>query len=171
MQLVGIGSNSIAISSRRLSAATAISAMAYPVTADGLSLDEVSRRCLRNLGDYFGELAEGEPPPTESDLEEMQAEEEGWGHQWRAEKEEERFQQAEYEARDRKKCRKRKREEEYIAKWTAETAQSEKEEQELEGMLANDERELKREAEWAAFCDFHRKLKVCRHRLQKPWSG
>ena len=142
--------------------------MAYPVTADGLSLDEVSRRCLRNLEDYFEELAEGEPPLTESDIEEMQAEEEGWGHQWRAEKEEERFQEAEYEARDQKKCRKRKREEEYIAKWTAETAQSEKEEQELEGMLANDERDLKREAEWAAFCDFHRKLKVCRHRLQQP---
>ena len=145
--------------------------MAYPVTADGLSLEEISRRCLRNLADYVGELAEGEPPPTESDLEEMQAEQEGWGHQWRAEKEEERFQQAEYEARDRKKCRKRKREEEYIAKWTAETAQSEKDEQELEGMLANDERGLNREAEWAAFCDFHRKLKACRHRLQKPWSG
>ena len=142
--------------------------MAYPATA---SLEDVSRRCLSNLADYFGELAEGEPPPTESDLEEMQAEQEGCGHQWRADKEEERFQQAEYEARDRKKCRKRKREEEYIAKWTAETAQSEKDEQELEGMLANDERELKREAEWAAFCDFHRKLKVCRHRLQKPWSG
>ena len=75
--------------------------MAYPVTADGLSPEEVSRRCLRNLADYFGELAEGEPPPTESDLEEMQAEEEGWGHQWRAEREEERFQQAEYEARER----------------------------------------------------------------------
>ena len=148
--------------------------MAYPVTADGLSPEEVSRRCLHKLGDYWAELAEEcrrESDPTESDLEEMQAEEEGWGHQWRAEREEERFQQAEYEARDRKKCRKRKREEEYIAKWTAETAQSVKEEQELEGMLANDERELKREAEWAAFCDFHRKLNVCRHRLQKPWSG
>ena len=91
--------------------------MPYPVTADGsllpvLSLEEDSRRWLmiRCLADYFGELAEGEPPPTESDLEETQAEQEGWGHRWRAEKEEERFQQAEYEARDRKKCRKRKRE-------------------------------------------------------------
>ena len=135
--------------------------MPYPVTADGsllpvFSLEETSRRWLRIrcLADYFGELAEGEPPPTESDLEEMQAEQEGWGHQWRAEKEEERFQQAEYEARDRKKCRKRKREEEYLAKWTAEAAQTEKEEQEREGMLANDERELKREAEWAAACEF-----------------
>ena len=121
--------------------------MVYPAT---VSLEEVSRRCLSNLADYFGELSEGEPPPTESDLEEMQAEQEGWGHQWRAEKEEERFQQAEYEARDRKKCRTRKREEEYLAKWTAATAQREKEEQERKGMLANDEREVKREAEWAA---------------------
>ena len=114
MQLVGIGSNSIAISSRRLSAATAISAMAYPVTADGLSPEEVSRRCLHKLGDYWAELAEEcrrESDPTESDLEEMQAEEEGWGHQWRAEREEERFQQEEYEAREREKSRKRKREE------------------------------------------------------------
>ena len=108
MQLVGIGSNSIAISSRRLSAATAISARAYPVTADGLSPEEVSRRCLRKLGDYWAELAEEcrrESDPTESDLEEMQAEEEGWGHQWRAEREEERFQQAEHEAREREKTR------------------------------------------------------------------
>ena len=64
--------------------------MTDPVTADGLSLEEVSRRCLRNLADYSDELADGEPPPTESDLEEMQAEEEGWGHQWRAERKEER---------------------------------------------------------------------------------
>ena len=87
--------------------------MPYPITADGsllpvLSLEWLRIRCL---ADYFGELAEGEPPPTESDLEEMQAEEEGWGHQWRAEREEERFQQEEYEAREREKSRKRKREE------------------------------------------------------------
>ena len=105
--------------------------MPYPVTADGsllpvFSLEETSRRWLRIrcLADYFGELAEGEPPPTESDLEEMQAEEEGWGHQWRAEREEERFQQAEYEARKREKSRKRKREEEFIAKREAEMAQN-----------------------------------------------
>ena len=87
--------------------------MPYPVTADGsllpgLSPEGISRRWLRIrcLADYFGELAEGEPPPTESDLEEMQAEEEGWGHQWRAEREEERFQQAEHEARERQQARK-----------------------------------------------------------------
>ena len=157
MQLVGIGSNSIAISSRRLSAATAISAMAYPVTADGLSPEEVSRRCLHKLGDYWAELAEEcrrESDPTESDLEEMQAEEEGWGHQWRAEREEERFQQAEYEAREREKSRKRKREEELIAKRHAEAAQHNIEWQERKGMHANDERELKRQAEWAAACEF-----------------
>ena len=138
--------------------------MAYPVTADGLSLDEVSRRCLRNLEDYFGELAEGEPPPTESDLEEMQAEEEGWGHQWRAEREEERFQQEEYEAREREKSSKRKREEELIAKRQAEAAQQNIEWQERKGMHANDERELKRQAEWAAACEFLQRS----HRLQQP---
>ena len=132
--------------------------MAYPVTADGLSLDEVSRRCLRNLADYFGELAEGEPPPTELDLEEMQAEEEGWGHQWRAEREEERFQQEEYEARELEKSRKRKREEELIAKRHAEAAQQNIEWQERKGMHANDERELKRQAEWAAACEFLQSL-------------
>ena len=43
---------------------------------------------------------------------------------------------------------------------------SDKKEQEFEGMLANDERELKRQAEWAAACEFLQSLRD--HRLQQP---
>ena len=66
------------------------------VTRNGLTREEVSRQCLREFVGVLEDLSWEDPydSPTESDLEEMQAEEEGWGHRWRAEKEEERFQQA-----------------------------------------------------------------------------
>ena len=130
--------------------------MPYPVTADGLSPEKVSRRCLHKLGDYWAELAEEcrrESDPTESDLEEMQAEEEGWGHQWRAQKEDERFQQAEHDAREREKTRKRKREEDRLAKILADTAEREKEERDRKAMFENHEWEIRNMRNWRAACE------------------
>ena len=54
--------------------------------------------------------------------------------------------------REEQKSLKRKREEEDLAKWQAETAEREKEEKDRKGMLANDERELKRQEDWANAC-------------------
>ena len=135
--------------------------MAYPAT---VPLEAVSRRCLSNLVDYLWELEFPEPPPTEAEWEEMLAMLPplkvgwDWDDQHRAEREEERFQQEEYEAREREESRKRKREEELIAKRHAEAAQQNIEWQERKGMHANDERELKRQAEWAAACEFLQSL-------------
>ena len=97
------------------------------VTSDGLTLEEVSRKCLGNLVSTWDELWD-EPPPTETDLEEMRAEEESWGDDWRTLYAEQLFQQAETAAREEQKSLKRKREEEDLAKWQAETADGEKEE-------------------------------------------
>ena len=97
------------------------------ITRNGLTLEEVSRQCLSDLAAVLEDQSKEEPPPTESDLEEMQAEDEGWGHQWRAEKEEEKIQQAEHEAREREKSRKRKRDEDHLAMILAATAERENE--------------------------------------------
>ena len=51
-----------------------------------------------------------------------------------------------------------KEKEELIAKRDAEAAQQNIEWQERKGMHANDERELKRQAEWAAACEFLQSL-------------
>ena len=70
------------------------------VTCSGPTLEDVSRQCLI---DVVALLAEVDPPPSATDLEEMQTESEGWGPQWRSERAEEIFQQAEYEAREQQK--------------------------------------------------------------------
>ena len=54
--------------------------------------------------------------------------------------------------REEQKSLTRKREEEDLAKWQAETADREKEEKYRKGMLANDERELNRQEDWANAC-------------------
>ena len=115
-------------------------------------LEEISRRCLADLFVTLADLDEPDPydDPTESDLEEMAAWEEGWGERYCLEKEEERFQQAEREAEEEQQSRKRKREEEAVL---AATAEREKEEQDRKAMLANDEREHKWEAERLAIAD------------------
>ena len=69
------------------------------VTRNGPTLEEVSRQCLSDLADVLEDLAKEDPSPTHSDIDEMEAEEEGWGPQWRAQRAEELFQQAEHEAR------------------------------------------------------------------------
>ena len=88
--------------------------MAYPAT---VPLEAVSRRCLSNLVDYLWEL-EGfgpEPPPTEAEWKEMLAmlppRKVGWDwdDQHRSKRKEERFQQAEHEAREREKARRKKK--------------------------------------------------------------
>ena len=122
-------------------------------TRNGLTDEELSRQCLRDLEDILKEELADEPPLTESDLEEMQAEYEGWGHQWRAENAEELFQQAEHEARERENSRKRKREEDHLAMWLAATAERENEEQNRKAMLANDEREIRNMENWRAACE------------------
>ena len=123
------------------------------ITCNGLTLEEVSRQCLSDLAAVLEDLSTEEPPPTESDLEGMQAEDEGWGQQWRAEKEEERFQQAEHEAREREKSRKRKRDEDRLAMILAATAERENEETNRKAMLANDEREIRNMTKWRAACE------------------
>ena len=97
--------------------------MAYPAT---VPLEAVSRRCLSNLVDYLWELEFPEPPPTEAEWEEMLAmfppHKVGvwdWDDQHRSKRKE--VQQAEHEAREREKARRNKKEEELIAKCTAES--------------------------------------------------
>ena len=111
------------------------------VTCSGPTLEDVSRQCLI---DVVALLAEVDPPPSATDLEEMQTESEGWGPQWRPERAEEIAQQAEYEAREQQKLLKRKREGADLSQWLAETAEMEKESKERKGTLANDELEPKK---------------------------
>ena len=86
--------------------------MAYPAT---VPLEAVSRRCLSNRVDYLWELEFPEWTRTEAEWEEMLAMlpplKVGWTFYeiHRSESEEERFQQAEHEARARGKARRNKR--------------------------------------------------------------
>ena len=102
--------------------------------------------CIRDS--VLEDLAKEYPSQTQSDIDEMEAEEEGWGHQWRAQKEDERFQQAEHDARE-----KRKREEDRLAKILADTAEREKEERDRKAMFENDEWELRNMRNWRAACE------------------
>ena len=117
------------------------------------AIQEVCRQCLIDLADVLEDLAKEDPSPTHSDIDEMEAEEEGWRHQWRAQKEDERFQQAEHDAREREKTRKRKREEDRLAKILADTAEREKEERDRKAMFENDEWELRNMRNWRAACE------------------
>ena len=57
-----------------------------PVNSAGLSEEDTCRACLRTLADTLKDIwAEEDKPLTELDLQEMKAEEEGWGDEFRTE--------------------------------------------------------------------------------------
>ena len=103
----------------------------------GLSAD-VSRACLRTLADTYGL----DLPLTELDLQEIKAEAEGWGDEFRTELFKREREEANDEARERQEYVRRKKEESRFAEESAETARQRRE---IEGMRVNDPMELQRQ--------------------------
>ena len=112
-----------------------------PALSDGepaLSDEELSRPCLRTLADTYGlDLL-----LTELDLQEIKAEAEGWGDQFRTELFKREREKANDEARERQEYMRRKKEESRFAEESAETARQKREH---EGMRVNDPMELQRQ--------------------------
>ena len=101
-----------------------------------LSDEEVRRR--RALAEKYGL----DPPLTELDLQEIKAEEEGWGDQFRTELFRREEEKANDEARERQEYMRRKKEDARQMQQSAETARQRRE---IEGMRVNDPMELQRQ--------------------------
>ena len=108
---------------------------------------ESGEDCLRLVSDIIEEELAPEDPPTELELAEMQAQAEGWGPEFRAALWQKQLDEEAEQERQQERARKRKRELDLQAQWKAEKAEAEKREQERKRMFANDEVELKNEAE------------------------
>ena len=83
-----------------------------------------------------------DPPLTELDLQEIKAEAEGWGDEFRTELFKREREEANDEARERQEYMRRKKEESRFAEESAETARQRRE---IEGMRVNDPMELQRQ--------------------------